>query len=581
MGSLRNTLNSLTEQVIQGKVLIKPADKGSIIVVMSPQDYWQMCLRHLDNDESYKCKGHYDPSELLDKRVEEYAIRYKSILTEKEFICLKNNHYKVSKFYMLPKLHKSKRLNEIIKERNSEYISITEKIEIEGRPIVAGPLYHTSKISEMLHIILEPTLSMIPHILRDSFDFKDRVEQSCNENTLLSSCDIKSLYTNIRHDVFIKAIEYWIEKLGNNIPLLSRITHSFILILKSFILEVLSIILKYNYFYINDLYYNQIKGTAMGAIFAVVGSNLTVAYFEVKMFAILPQIYPNDFVDFFIRNYFRFLDDVFMKWLSEFDIQPFYELINGLDPDIKFIFEEPSTSLIFLDINIEVINGNLQFDIYHKPTNSFSYLNYKSCHPPHTKNNISLSLAKRIVRIVSQTRNNRLEELKCHLKQRKHPEAVINYSFTKLFEPQKHTVASENLITFKRTYNPNHHFSHSKFLNCVNSFSNRELKNSFKDKKVILTTRQSSNLKKLLVRAKFQMNVIPRTPQLIGLYPCSNCIYHKNGYINPCTSFKFKLTNGKIITWNYTKYFTCDSKNVLYLLKCRTCNEFYIGETRF
>ena len=97
----------------------------------------------------------------------------------------------------------------------------------------------------MLHIILEPTLSMISHILRDSFDFKDHVEQSCNENTLLSSCDIKAYYTNIRHDVFIIAIEYWIEKLGNNIPLLSRFT-------KSFILEGLSIILKYNYFYIND-----------------------------------------------------------------------------------------------------------------------------------------------------------------------------------------------------------------------------------------------------------------------------------------------------------------------------------------
>ena len=36
----------------------------------------------------------------------------------------------------------------------------------------------------------------------------------------------------------------------------------------------------------------------MGTIFAVVGSNLTVAYFEEKMFAILPQIYPKDFVDF-------------------------------------------------------------------------------------------------------------------------------------------------------------------------------------------------------------------------------------------------------------------------------------------
>ena len=50
----------------------------------------------------------------------------------------------------------------------------------------------------------------------------------------------------------------------------------------------------------------------METIFAVVGSNLTVAYFEEKMFANLPQIYPQDFVDFFICNHLRFLDDVFL-----------------------------------------------------------------------------------------------------------------------------------------------------------------------------------------------------------------------------------------------------------------------------
>ena len=42
----------------------------------------------------------------------------------------------------------------------------------------------------------------------------------------------------------------------------------------------------------------------MGTIFAVVGSNLTVAYFEEKMFAILPQIFPKDFVDFFYSELF-------------------------------------------------------------------------------------------------------------------------------------------------------------------------------------------------------------------------------------------------------------------------------------
>ena len=47
--------------------------------------------------------------------------------------------------------------------------------------------------------------------------------------------------------------------------------------------------------------------------FALVGSNLVVAYEEVKMFALFPQLYTQDFVDLFIRNYFWFLDDIFHK----------------------------------------------------------------------------------------------------------------------------------------------------------------------------------------------------------------------------------------------------------------------------
>ena len=93
---------------------------------------------------------------------------------------------------------------------------------------------------------------------------------------------------------------------------------------------------------------------AMGTIFVVVGSNLTVAYFEVKMFALSPQIYPIDFVDYFVSSYFRFLDDVFHTWLINFDTEPFYKLINKLHPDLKFIFEKLTTDINFLDINIKI-----------------------------------------------------------------------------------------------------------------------------------------------------------------------------------------------------------------------------------
>ena len=55
------------------------------------------------------------------------------------------------------------------------------------------------------------------------------------------------------------------------------------------------------------------------------------------------------------------------------------------------------------------------FDIYHKPTHSFSYLHYKSCHPRYTRDNIALSLGQRIVRLVSEDRQLRLQQLKSEL----------------------------------------------------------------------------------------------------------------------------------------------------------------------
>ena len=67
----------------------------------------------------------------------------------------------------------------------------------------------------------------------------------------------------------------------------------------------------------------------------MVGSNLVVAYKEIKLFALWSQVYPQDFVDFLLRNYFRFLDNIFHKWLGNFDIKQFYDLIKSLDEDLK------------------------------------------------------------------------------------------------------------------------------------------------------------------------------------------------------------------------------------------------------
>ena len=190
-------------------------------------------------------------------------------------------------------------------------------------------------------------------------------------------------------------------------------------------------------------------------------------------------------------------------------------MINNLDPDLKLIFENPSKSLNFLDINIRVVENNLVFDIHYKLTNSFNYLTYTSCHPPHTKNNILLSLAKRIVSIVTNNREKRVKELKEHLLDRKHPQNIIDCSFTKIFHLKFQTENNES-ITFIRTYNPKHNINFKKFRSCLDKIKIKELKTCFQKKKILLSTRQPSNLRKLLTTGKFERLPMPKQIKQVG-----------------------------------------------------------------
>ena len=150
--------------------------------------------------------------------------------------------------------------------------------------------------------------------------------------------------------------------------------------------------------------------------------------------------------------------------------------------------------------------------------------------------------------IVTDNRDYRLEELIQNLLKRNHPEKIINYSFTKSFQAKNNKEENKETITYTRTYNPNHNFNYNRFNNCLININNRKLRETFSNKKVLLTTPQTKNLKKMLVTTKFDLHpeLLNRKPS--GLFSCTDWIYHKNGYIKPCKSFTFKLTNGKSVT---------------------------------
>ena len=84
---------------------------------------------------------------MINEKVIICANKYRNISPDNEHLYFIDLNYEISSFYMNPKLHKSQELNKIIKNQNSEYKNVTENLQIEGQPIVAGPVYYTSGIT--------------------------------------------------------------------------------------------------------------------------------------------------------------------------------------------------------------------------------------------------------------------------------------------------------------------------------------------------------------------------------------------------------------------------------------------------
>ena len=104
------------------------------------------------------------------------------------------------------------------------------------------------------------------------------------------------------------------------------------------------------------------------------------------------------------------------------------------------------------------------------------------------------------------------------------------------------------------------------------------MKKAFRKCTVIMGTRQPKALRNHLIRSKFSSIPTKAVRKPFGLFHCKRvCIYHRKGYIKKCKSFSFGKY--KQFSWFYSRFFDCDSKNVIYILVCGHCWKFYIGET--
>ena len=104
-------------------IIIKQADKGGATVILKRPFYQKQNGKLLYNNDYYKQLDQSPRKEIL-KKYRSFLKHHEKELTKKEYDYLWNFECKTSNFYGLPKIHKSKEINEACKSSTSKYVEL-------------------------------------------------------------------------------------------------------------------------------------------------------------------------------------------------------------------------------------------------------------------------------------------------------------------------------------------------------------------------------------------------------------------------------------------------------------------------
>ena len=274
--------------------------------------------------------------------------------------------FKESNLYGVPKVHKSEEIKKMIKEYPHEYVEVAQPKDLKMRPIIAGPSSVTSKLSNYLDALLKPLLWNVKSYICDTVDFLNNLPEQLEDNVILATFDISSMYTNIDffNDLGTEAIKYWLQRDPEAIPSC---------IPKEFIIEALKLVSETNTLFFDEKHYLQIRGMAVGQKVAPTYVSLVMAYLELKLHQETKKQYSTENNNYILKNWKRFLDDCFIPWnLKIASLNHFHNLLNNLHPRIKFTKEWSEKEINFLDVTvIKNTNGKVT-------TETTSYSNHQT-----------------------------------------------------------------------------------------------------------------------------------------------------------------------------------------------------------
>ena len=386
-------------------IMILPADKGRVTVVMKKSEYQEKCEHLLNDEKTYKkLKG--DPTRKYKAELGNVLrdLKDRKIITPDLHRKLYPTVDQPPRFYGLPKVHKN---------------------NIPLHPIVSSIGTITYECVKYLADVLSPLMGKTEHHVKNSKEFAEYVKLlKVGPDEELRSYDVSALFTSVPVD---KALEIIRRRLTEDVTLSNRTPLS-----PDDIIAVLEKCLKGTYFLYKGEYYLHIHGAAMGSPVSPIICNIYMEEFEQRALAEASD--PP-------RWWKRYVDDTYTV-LKKDQAQAFTEYLNTIDEDIKWTTEgeveqeievedmekKVERCLAFLD-TLSVINddGTIRTRVFRKATHTDQYLNFDSNYPLEHKRSVVRTLTHRARSIVSDLgeRNEELDHVRRALGYNGYPDWLL------------------------------------------------------------------------------------------------------------------------------------------------------------
>ncbi|KAJ1151598.1 hypothetical protein NDU88_004378 [Pleurodeles waltl] len=230
---------------------------------------------------------------------------------------------------------------------------------------------------------------------------------------------------------------------------------------------------------------------------------------------------------------------------------------------------------------IQIVNGKLVTDTYHKITDQNILLFYDSHHPKALRDNLPFGQFLRLRRNCSTVQSFEVQarDLKDKLQHRHYPTKIINPAYKRARHNHRESLLASTTrdeqvrLTCVSTYTP----MSNTVKKLINKRWNILLSGRTQITKPLFAFKRSPNIRDLVIHTRPRkqgdsqdQSTLWNLPPVSGHYPCGSC------NVCPLTKRVDELDLKYVGVWRLTKHTNCNTRHCIYLITC-PCNLQYVG----